>query len=304
MRGALRTLLGACALLAVASAGAQSLPLWELSKGERVAYLAGSLHIGTPEMFPLPPPMRKVFEFAEVVAVELDSSDAATQKAVTDAGVYPEGMTLDKEIGAAEWEKLKPVIERIGLRRDVAQREKPWLLVSTMTLGAQARAGYSPDLAIDAALARAARANNKQVVELERFVDTAALLEELARQHGKTWLARVAQQIETGKVKENIEQTVAAWRAGDLQDMQRIMEAEVAGDPVATEIATRVGESRSEKIASRIDELFGAGKRTEFVVHFANLAGPNGVVARLRKAGYRVRQLTLDSEVRVAPPAK
>ena len=119
LRGLLRAVLGTAALLLAAATAAQTLPLWELSKGERMAYLLGSLHIGTPEMFPLPPPMRKAFEFAGVVAVELDSSAPATQKAVTDAGVYPEGMTLDKEIGAEEWEKLRPVIQRIGLRQDV-----------------------------------------------------------------------------------------------------------------------------------------------------------------------------------------
>ena len=298
----LAVLAGMLALLVVARAtDAQTLPVWEISKGGKVGYVVATLHVGLPEFYPLPPTMRQAFEWSEVIAVELDGSQVENQKAVATAGTYPEGRDLEKTLGATDWQKLRPSLDRFGMTPEEARRMKPWLLVSTLTVLAQSEAGYLTELGVDGALSRVAASTGKQVVELERFADQARVLDEMSEKHGREWLLRTVNAVESGKAKDNIVQTVDAWRAGDLQQMHRLMEAEIGGDVAAAEISRRITESRAGAIATRIDALLAEGKRTAFAIHLANLAGPEGVMARLSKAGFRMRQLTLESHIE--PPA-
>jgi uncharacterized protein YbaP (TraB family) len=297
--------LAAALLLALTPvAAAQTLPIWEIGKGGRTGYLVATLHVGLAEFYPLPPPMRQAFEWSENIAVELDGSRVDNQKAVATAGSYPEGSDLEKTLGAADWQKLRPLLDRYGITPDEARRMKPWLLASTLTVLAQSEAGYLPELGVDGALSRVAASSGKRVVELERFPEQARVLDEMSDKHGREWLLRTVNAVESGKAKENIVQTVDAWRAGDLQQMQKLMEAEIAGNAAAAEISRRVVESRAGAIAARIEALLAEGGRTVFAVHFANLAGADGVMARLARAGFRMRQLTVDSRIEpaAAPP--
>jgi uncharacterized protein YbaP (TraB family) len=291
-------------LLSAGAVSAQTLPMWEISKDGRSGYLVATLHVGRPEFFPLPPPIRKAFEWAEVVAVEIDSSRPENQKAITESGMYPEGSTIEQVLGAAEWEKLRPLLDRLNLGVERAQKMRPWLLASMMTVLAQADAGFNPELGIDAALLRVARSSGRKVVELERFADQAAVLAELSEKHGKLWVTRVASLIESGKAGDSISQTVDAWRAGDLQQMQRVIAEETSDEPAAAEIAQRIARSRGSGIARAIGTMHASGARTVYAVHIANLAGPDGVAARLAADGFRLRQVTVESEIPDPPGSK
>jgi hypothetical protein len=286
-----------------APALAQTVPVWELSRDGRTGYLIASIHVGRPEFYPVPRTMRDAFEWSDVFALEFDPRRPELQRAIERAGIFPAGSTLEKAIGTSEWQKLQPVLARLRLPAEEAQREKPWLLASTLTLLAQSEAGYLPDLAIDAGLLRTAVATGRPIVELDRFEAQAPVLEELSQKHGAAWVARVAEQVQSGKSAEGIGRLVEAWRAGDLGEVANLLERETAGDSAATEIARRIAEVRSRTVAGRIVEVLAEGRRPLFVVHVANLAGAEGVMARITKAGVRTRQVTLGTEIPLPPGA-
>lgn len=290
--------------LGPAYASAQTLPLWEVTRDGRLLHLFGTLVMGRPELFPLPKPVRQAFEKAATIAVEIDPSAQSVQDAVVAGGMLPAGTDLVARIGAQEWERLRPVLERFSIDPAIARRMKPWMLVSTLATLAQEEAGFVPELGMDAMLVKFASEREKKVVELDSFAAQLKVLDEVSVAHGAAWLRRTSTQIVTGATAKDAKAMLEAWRAGDLEAVQRIVEQDVLGDSSAREINARIFGAKQQAIVSGIERIIREGRPTAVAVSVAALAGPDGVIARLVKAGFRVRQLTVTTDLGDAPAQK
>src|ERR1017187_8315653 len=68
--------------------------LWKATAGTTTVYLAGSLHFGSPDMYPLPQEMESAFQQSSVLVVEVDVSAMSPTRAMSlmaTSGTYPPG---------------------------------------------------------------------------------------------------------------------------------------------------------------------------------------------------------------------
>src|SRR5688500_992298 len=103
-----RRILGAClaCVLAVTAIGAAPATtgkgfMWRLEREGRVGWLVGSIHVLTPDYYPLPDSMQKAFLRSVTLMEEIDLREVASPEfaaAMQEKGLYGGLQTLETEV--------------------------------------------------------------------------------------------------------------------------------------------------------------------------------------------------------------
>src|SRR5215211_4777791 len=92
----------AATCLALASVHAEAATrnfIWKATSARGVVYLVGSVHLLTPDYYPLDPAFDEAFKTADLLVEELDMREMlapASQMQMLTRGMLPPGQTLDK----------------------------------------------------------------------------------------------------------------------------------------------------------------------------------------------------------------
>lgn len=268
--------------------------LFEVSKNGQRALLFGTLHVGRPGWFPLPAPQQAVLNRATVLALEADPADVpGVLEAMQRHGLYPTGAAgLDALLTERERRRVQALLEREGLAPAAAWRMKPWLLATTLVLGAATRQGLLPAQASESQLAAWARARGLRVVELEGAEAQMRLLGSAPVEVQRELLLETVAGIESGAAAEEVASIVRAWSLGDWNALTALlarMEAE-RGAGARFNLDTMITGRHAAMIAA-IEDLMRAGGEPLVAVGALHLPGPRGLVTQLRARGYTVRAL-------------
>jgi uncharacterized protein YbaP (TraB family) len=85
-----------------------------------------------------------------------------------------------------------------------------------------------------------------------------------------------------------IRQLVNAWKDGDVQSLDRILNQDKRSDPATHEV---LFSRRNAKWVPEIERFAHGDGNYLIIVGAGHLVGEDGVVAQLRRAGYSVQQL-------------
>ena len=111
--------------------------MWKVEgDGGSIAYLLGSLHMLTPEWYPLNATINKAFADSTVLVEEVDiseMSDPALMMSALMKAMLTDGKTLDQVIAPATYAAVKQSAEKVGLPMMAVNRMKPWLVAITLT---------------------------------------------------------------------------------------------------------------------------------------------------------------------------
>ncbi len=284
------------AALAALPAAAQNF-LWEVSSLTNRAYLFGTVHAGKLEWYPLPPAVREAFEASQALVVEADIGDEQAMNASGAAMTYPPSDSLERHVPAADYARFTALLPRYGLGLAAMSRMKPFMAASLLVFEEWARAGFLPAYGVDGYLLAKAKAEGKPVEELEGVATQMRLMDSLTDAQSTAIFEGTLTAVEDGLAREQIRAVVDAWRSGDtdgLLDAVRRYDARVKG---AQAIEDQFVWSRHDAMVAKIAHGLDDTRQRRFIaVGALHLAGPRGLVARLRGRGYMVRR------VFVAPP--
>ena len=281
----------ACSLLA-GGASAQSGKkhfLWKVEgpKGG-VAYLLGSMHVLTPDFYPLAPEIEKAFAASTTLVEEVDideMSDPVQMMGALAKAMLTDGRTLEQLIAPATFAEVKRRAEKAGLPLLALQRMKPWLAAITLMAPALQAAGFRPELGIDKHFFDRAKKSGmkRQALEtlayqLDRFDEMSMKIQE---EMLKTTLADL--DVQSG----NITTLAKAWAAGDTKGLEVLMLGAFLDSP---EIYERLLVERNRNWLPTIDTCLEKNANCFIVVGAAHLVGPHGIPTLLEKKGYRVTQ--------------
>ena len=118
-----RTLAVAVALCAVAHAAEAKTFAWKATKGSGVVYLIGSIHVLTPDFYPLDPALEAAFKDSDLLVEEVDMAemlDPTAQLRVLSRGMLPGDQSLDKLLSPATLALVKKVTGDLGAGRPAA----------------------------------------------------------------------------------------------------------------------------------------------------------------------------------------
>src|SRR6185436_14237102 len=105
--------------------------MWSVkdSKGATV-YLLGSIHVLTPDVYPLSPEIEKQFDASKVLVEEVnldDMNDPTALVPILAKAMFTDGRTLDQVVSAETYAEVKKRAEKAGLPLMAIQRMKPWM---------------------------------------------------------------------------------------------------------------------------------------------------------------------------------
>lgn len=108
--------------------------LYRVSGGKNEMVILGSIHIGSPEMYPLGDKITLALSEADTVVYECDTESAEALRATLRLMSYPEDDTLDKHISEETYGMLKATAEKTGYPLGMFLAYKPWAVVSLLSL--------------------------------------------------------------------------------------------------------------------------------------------------------------------------
>jgi len=269
--------------------------LWKVTSRKKkqagVVYLTGSIHLGQPDMYPLPAPVNAAFEESGILAVEMDLTDPATEAAmsagISSISMLPEGQSLRGLLGD-RFADLQTALASMSIPLAAVEPLSPFMLAMTLQVAEVMRAGWQPDLGIDEHFIRRAKEAGKSVVELEGLQRQLAVFTDMS----------LPVQVAMLKSSLDMRGATAAWtrkawealRVGDDSAMVALRELETpdTGSEYA-EFERILLSDRNVEMADKLVQHIKRGEQTMFVVVGAlHVPGDDGLVALLSKKKFLV----------------
>ena len=280
------------ALLAAAGLAPASLAqgLLEHVRGaDGEAWLLGSLHFGSSDLYPLGERIERAFTASDRLMVEvnlLDLDPQAVEALIRKHGTYPEGQRLRDVMPEALWQSLATTSSGIGLGPRQLERQRPWLAALSVTTAFLERNGLTPRQGVDRHFMHRARRARVPILELESFPGQIELLRNISAQEQLALLEDTLAQVEAGHSLPS--ELLAAWRVGDRETLQRLLLEGLSASASGRRLTQRLLNERNGPMAARIAHEVASGGSVFVVVGAAHLMGKHSVTAHLRRRGLNV----------------
>jgi uncharacterized protein len=263
--------------------------LWTVrGEGPSVAYLLGSLHVLTPDFYPLPDAIERAFAASGTLVEEIDLAEMdhpATLMAAMGKALFTDGRTLDQVLPEDVHARVVKQAASAGLPMEALSRMKPWMVAVALTAPAIRQAGFDPALGVDRHFFNRARAAGTPVVALETVAYQLDRFDSLPMPLQAQMLETVLDDLEVQI--DQVRVIAEAWARGDVAAIERLL-LEAFSD--APEIAERLLVERNRNWVPAVEECLARPRPCFIVVGAAHLVGPDSLVALLRAKGYDVVQ--------------
>lgn len=284
----LRFLLVAAWLAALPSISNASSAVWKVSKGDSTLYLGGTIHMLSENDFPLPQSYEQAFARSRLIIFETDInalSNPVFIKRMTEELVFTDGRELSDVLAADKLEKLNAHLKGFGVEPKFFHRYRPAGLAVTLTLFEYQRRGYT-EQGVDAFYWQRALKAGKEVSYLETLDEQVGFIRAMHSVNSDKMVERILE--ESAMFDEVANKIYRGWKEGDLALIESAGLSSMRDD--FPEIYKVMVSNRNEHWVNEIHDLLET-ERTEFVlVGAAHMAGPDGLIIKLKELGYTVEQ--------------
>lgn len=263
--------------------------LWRVSKEGHVMYVAGSVHVLRPEDYPLPPVMESLFRSSAGLVEEIDLThfDAeGAQLQMMKIGAYPPGQSLKTALPPATYARVKTLAEKQKVDMEMLEPMRPWLASIVLLDNQLVQAGFDSASGVDIHFADEAEGLKKPVIGLEQASYQLGLLAKLPDKAQQDMLLQSLD--DAAGLDKDMQKLLGAWHAGDTAALEQELHQEF--DPYP-EVYKSVVVDRNQAWIPKLESLAISGKQYFVVVGALHLVGPDGLLARFQKDGFKVEQL-------------
>lgn len=252
--------------------------LWKVeAPGGATSFLFGTMHSDDP----------RVTDFSSQVMKSLLDSDVFIMETLppSNPAIYlMVNGRLDHMLNEQEFVQVIKLADFHAMHTDIATQMKPWLLAVIFDLP-KPQTPYSQD----ALLMSLAQGKSKVIRGLETTEEHFGALDSFSIEDQLVMLRAVLKRSAQDK-ERNFEELVKVYLSGDITRIGELNE-KITGDVLPEDLwarmRTKLIDERNVLMAERIAAQ--AEKSNVFVaVGASHLAGKDGLIARLRNAGYRV----------------
>lgn len=263
--------------------------LWKVEgPGASVAYLLGSLHVLTPDFYPLSTEINQAFAASKTLVEEVDfdeMNDPAQMMNALGRAMLADGRTLDQMVAPATFAEVSRRVEKAGLPMMAIQRMKPWLVAITLMGPTLQAAGFKAELGIDKHFFDRAKEAGLKRQSLETLAYQMARFDELSPKLQEEMLISGMKELDTqvGNVTEMAKQ----WAAGDIKSLEKSL---LVSFEDSRELYDRLLVERNRNWVPHVETCLQQNAGCFIVVGAAHLVGPDGLPALLANKGYKVTQ--------------
>jgi len=276
-------------MLAVADAASARTFAWKVTGKGGAIYLVGSVHVLTPDFYPLDPALDAAYKDSDLLVEEVDLAellDPSAQMAALSRGMLTGDQSLDKLLSPATLALVKKATGDLGAPGGPLMRFKPWMLAIALQGLELQKVGFDPELGLDKHFYDQAKEQDKAVQGLETAEYQISRFDTMTMEQQDRMLAQTLKELDTEIA--SVGKLTDAWKAGDAPAVERIVLADLKSDP---QMYQRLLVERNRNWMPKIEALFARRGRAMVVVGAAHLVGPDGVLAMLKAKGYTVEQL-------------
>lgn len=264
--------------------------LWTVQSaaGATPTYLLGSLHVLTPDFYPLPPRIDEAFKQSKVLIEEVDMDELtnpSTLLPLLAKAVYLDGRTLESAISPELYKSVVGRAEKAGVPALALQRMKPWMAAVSLTAPALKSAGFNAELGIDKYFFDKAKAVGMQRRALETVAYQFDRFDEMPAPLQEAMLRSVLADLDTQLA--NVKTIADAWARGDVASIEKDLLSAFLEAPGLYE---RLLAERNRNWVAPVEACLKQGEACFVVVGAAHLVGPQSLVSLLREKGYAVEQ--------------
>jgi uncharacterized protein YbaP (TraB family) len=265
--------------------------LWKVTGAEGgELYILGSIHVGTPDLYPLNPVIYEAFERSRRLVVEVKGESLgespAVIRTVLDNGFYPDGETLLMHLDERQRGLLAPFLDELPMGERSNMR--PWLAAVTLDLVVLSKIGYSGSLGVDRHFEGLARDRRMPVSALETVGEQLGLFVGLSEEDSKLLLETTL--MELGEVEAFMGEVIAAWKAGDEGEFSRAFFEAYEKWPSLVPILEAVIFKRNETMYRRLLPYLKEPGPSFVVIGSGHLVTDRGIPALFRADGHRVEK--------------
>lgn len=259
--------------------------LWRASRGGRIVYLFGTLHVGKPHWRGLGPQVSAALRASDVLALEVDPSDPALLQAMAD--IRP-----PQALPAALQQRLTQAFERACLSTEALASLHPVLQATTLTVMEARWLGMDASYALEQVLVAQGRSTGRRVVALESAALQVKALVPDDEEQAQTVLEQGLQQLEDQSARRVLEKLATAWDLGDLETFEAYESwCECVADEADRAMMRKLNDERNAPLADGIEALHQQGRRVFAAVGALHMTGPQSLPRLLEQRGFRVERV-------------
>jgi uncharacterized protein YbaP (TraB family) len=262
--------------------------LWKVQGKQATVYLLGSIHALQEKDYPLPSVIESAFTNSRIVAFETDigelESPAIAMKMMSKSQL-PEGQTLENVLSPAVYKAFMKHAEDSGTPMIMLERMKPAMAAMMLEIFELLKMGMNPQFGVDKHFYPLAQSAGKEIVSLETVDYQLDLVTGFSKEEGELLMKSTLKEIDN--IKKDLGELIRAWREGDADKLQKLMNDAMAESPV---IYKRLLTDRNHNWIPKIQELVRGDKNAIIIVGAGHLVGKEGVVELLKKDGLKLTQ--------------
>ena len=263
--------------------------VWEIEKNGRSIFLGGTLHILSPDDYPLPVAFESAYSQSAKVVFETDLTklhSPQTKQLMMRLLTYSDGRNLQQVISNSTYLALEEFFTARGVPMANIVNFKAGMVAAIMTMVELNRLGIN-GVGVDVHFNQKAIDEQKSRGQLESVEEQLEFLSNMGAGNEDKLLAYNLTDLK--KMSSLFQQLKTVWRNGDLPELTESFANPFKRD--FPEIYHSLLTKRNNTWMPHIEAYFET-KETEFVLVGAlHLAGEDGLLAKLSAKGYNIKQL-------------
>lgn len=264
-------------------------PVWKITQGDKVLYLAGTIHLLSKQDYPLPSGYERAYQRANGLVFETDLRQTQSPKFQQHLIMqmrYPYGETLKQYLSPKVYRQLVHHLKKYDVDINDMKDYRASLMSMTLTILELKKLGMA-GTGVDKYFAQKAIRDKKPILGLETPREHIQFMATMGQGHED---AMILHSLEETQDLPQIMQTMKAyWRTGNLAGFEK----EVL-TPFKTEfpsIYRSIIVQRNQNWLPKIKSLIATTPVELVMVGNLHLVGQQGLLHQLAAQGYQIQQL-------------
>ena len=283
----MRKLLFLLVSLVTTSAIAQT-TVYKVSKGERVIYLGGTVHILREADYPLPKEFEQAYQDSDILTFETDTkslNDPSVAQKMMKEGMFQNDQTLKTVLADSNYVALQVAFEKAGLPFAMMQKMKPALAVTTLSAMSMKSAGMTAE-GVDMYFTNKAIVDKKEMQQLESVEDQIFKITGMADGKEDEFVSYSLKGMD--EMEGELNELIDNWKTGATDKMLEEIETMKMEYP---EMYKSMLVDRNNNWMPKILSYLENGTKAFVLVGSLHLHGSDGLINLLATQGFKVEQL-------------
>ena len=267
-------------------------PVFKISNGDDQVYVGGTIHLLSPDDYPLPKAFQQAFEASEHVYFEANIEQFSlpeVQAKMTASMALPEGQSLKTTLNEDTYAQLETFLTERNIPIAAFDQLSPAAVSLSLTVIELQRLGLgNPASGVDQYYTLKTKDAEKEPFYLETLDEQIGFISEINEAEPNLVISSSLESLVD--LNSNWQKGLSAWREGDLEAMGASLGSEEmkADFPGIYKVLLT---DRNERWLVEIKEMFNSEEVELVLVGALHLTDEDGLIEQLKEDGYTVEQL-------------